>query len=148
MQWALRPPTHFFLLAALMTACHWYIPAKTLVPTPVNWAGGLLLITGAGIAARHARLFRRLGTNLYTFGEPGQLTVTAMFARTRNPMYFGMLTALTGWAIMLGSLSPFAGPAVFFALAHFWYIPYEEQAMARKFGERYAEYRQAVPRWL
>jgi protein-S-isoprenylcysteine O-methyltransferase Ste14 len=147
MQWCLRPPTHFLILAALMAALHWYVPIASFVPHPANWIGLPLIVTGVGIAARHAGLFRRLGTNIYTFGEPGQLTTAALFSRTRNPMYLGMLTALLGWAIVLGSLSPLAGPVTFFALANFWYIPWEEQAMARKFGAEYAKYWQTVPRW-
>jgi protein-S-isoprenylcysteine O-methyltransferase Ste14 len=148
MQWISKPPIHVYILAGVMVVLHWLMPFAVLIPSPWNWTGIILIMAGLGIAGRHARLFFDLGTNIYTFGEPGQMTTKALYARTRNPMYLGMLIALIGLAVVLGTLSPFIGPLVFFALANFWYIPWEERAMAQKFGEAYAEYRRTVRRWL
>lgn len=132
----------------LMLGLHLKIPVSELVARPFNWMG--LLLIGAGLCGAnwHARLFRRLGTNINTFGEPGTLTTDGLFRRTRNPMYLGMVVSLIGVACVLGSLSPLVGPLAFFVLANFWYIPFEERAMSMKFGSQYAEYQRAVPRWL
>lgn len=148
MKWYLIPLTHFCILAGVMAVLYWLMPVTTLIPSPWNWLGLILVAAGLGIAGRHARLFHDLGTNIYTFGEPGQLTTDALYSRTRNPMYLGLLITLVGLAVVLGRLSPFVGPLAFFTLANFWYIPWEERAMADKFGSAYAEYSRAVRRWL
>lgn len=142
------PPVVFVMFLGLMLALDRAMPVADWVPHPVNWIGLLPAGAGFGIASWHARLFRRTGTNIDTFGEPGKLTTDGLFRRTRNPMYLGMVICLAGMAFVLGSLSPLAGPLGFFLLAHTWYIPLEERAMSRKFGTAYAEYRHAVPRWL
>ena len=55
--------------------------------------------------------------------------------------------AKIGVAWLLGTLSPWLGPLGFYLLARTWYIPLEEQAMARKFGDAYMAYQRTVPRW-
>lgn len=148
MKYLLLPPLVWLMAVACMLALHWNHPVAVWFPQPYNWMGLSLIIAGLGIANWHARLFRRRGTNINTFGEPGELTMEGLFRRTRNPMYLGMLCALLGVACVLGSISPIAGPVAFFALAQFWYIPIEEQAMTMKFGDKYMAYRRSVPRWL
>ncbi|MGN6829029.1 methyltransferase family protein [Paucibacter sp. M5-1] len=143
----LLPPFVFLMLAGLMWAAHVCAPLGLWLPRPLNWAGLGLIALGLGLAQWHARLFRRIGTNINTFGEPDRLTTEGLFRRSRNPMYLGLLIALLGLALTLGSLSPLFGPLSFFALAQCWYIPLEERAMAAKFGAEYARYRQAVRRW-
>jgi protein-S-isoprenylcysteine O-methyltransferase Ste14 len=144
----LLPPFAVLICAALMAVLHWQLPLMELVPRPFNWIGLALVAAGMAVANWHARLFRRIGTNINTFGEPGTLTTQGLFRRTRNPMYLGMFVALLGAAWTLGTLSPFAGPLAFFLLASLWYIPLEERAMSAKFGSEYAKYRQGVRRWL
>jgi protein-S-isoprenylcysteine O-methyltransferase Ste14 len=148
MRFLLLPPIVLVASAGIMLALHLNWPIANLVPSPVNWGGLVAATIGLGIAIWHARLFRRVGTNINTFGDPDKLTTEGLFTRTRNPMYLGMVVCLIGVAWALGSLSPWAGPLAFFALANFWYVPLEERAMARKFGSAYAQYQLAVSRWL
>jgi protein-S-isoprenylcysteine O-methyltransferase Ste14 len=132
----------------MMLLLHLKLPIAQVLPQPVNWVGFVLIVAGLGIASWHARLFRRIGTNINTFGEPGSLITKGLFRRTRNPMYLGMVACLAGLSLMLGSVSSIAGPVGFFALANYWYIPLEEKAMSSKFGIEYLEYQRSVPRWL
>lgn len=148
MRLLLLPPVVMLMTAGMMFLLHVEVPIVQLVPRPANLAGIALVVAGVAIANWHARLFRRIGTNINTFGEPGKLTTEGLFRRTRNPMYLGMIVCLAGVACMLGSMSPIAGPLGFFILAHYWYIPLEEKAMALKFGNEYFEYQRSVPRWL
>jgi protein-S-isoprenylcysteine O-methyltransferase Ste14 len=143
----LLPPVVFLLCVVLMVLLHTQWPLFVWLPRPWGWAGAAPIVAGLALAQWHARLFKRLGTNIHTFGEPGQLTTEGLFGRTRNPMYLGMLLALAGVAVVLGSLSPLAVLAGFFVLMQAWYIPFEEQAMAQRFGEAYRAYREQVPRW-
>lgn len=147
MQKLLLPPVVFLLCIVLMVLLHSQWPVLVWLPRPWNWAGVALIVSGLALAQWHARLFKRLGTNIQTFGEPGQLTTEGLFRRSRNPMYLGMLVALAGVLVVLGSLSPMAVVIGFFVLMQAWYIPFEERAMAQRFGEAYSAYRQQVPRW-
>ncbi|MES2950659.1 MAG: isoprenylcysteine carboxylmethyltransferase family protein [Pseudomonadota bacterium] len=144
----LLPPVAVFMAICLMLALHASLPIAYWLAPPFNWLGLVLVLCGFGTASWHARLFRRLHTNINTFGEPGSLTREGLFRHTRNPMYLGMLVMLIGTACVLGSLSPLVGPLCFFLLAHFWYIPVEEKAMASKFTDAYREYRRSVRRWV
>lgn len=147
MRLLLLPPIVVLMLVGAMFLLDAKVPVLLLLPQPVNWGGILLVILGLGVANWHARLFRRIGTNINTFGEPGTLTRAGLFRRTRNPMYLGMVFVLIGAACVLGSLSAFAGPLGFFILAERFYIPIEERAMTLKFGNEYADYCRNVPRW-
>jgi len=103
---------------------------------------------GLAVTVRHAGVFARIGTNIKTFDDPDVLVTTGAFRFTRNPMYVGFLTALVGVGALVGSITALAGPAVFWLITDRWYIPFEEQRMFAVFGQDYAEYRNAVPRWL
>ncbi len=144
----LLPPFVWFVSAVAMLLLHLTIPIDTWLPQPYSFLGSVAIVTGLGIASWHSRLFRQLSTNIDTFGTPGQLTTEGLFSRTRNPMYLGFLMALVGVAFVLGTVSPLVGPAAFFGLAQYVYIPFEERAMALKFGEKYLEYQRSVSRWL
>lgn len=143
----LLPPVVFLLSVVFMVLLHWQWPWQQWMPRPWNWGATALIVAGLAISQWHARLFHRLGTNIQTFGEPGQLATDGLFRRTRNPMYLGMLLALAGVAVVLGSLSPLAVWLFFFALMQWWYVPFEERAMALRFGDAYREYQHKVPRW-
>ena len=79
---------------------------------------------------------------------PTYLARGGAYAVTRNPMYLGGATMLTGWSILLGSL-PVAGAAVAYVTGMSTAgVPFEERLLRDKFGESYDAYRRAVPRWL
>lgn len=151
MQRLLLPPIVWFASVGLMVILQRTWPVGRM-PAGVAFvamvAGGVILVLGLGMAQWHARLFRRIGTNINTFGEPGTLTTAGLFAHTRNPMYLGMLMALAGVAMLLGALSPWLMVLLFFVVAQGWYIPVEERAMAARFGCQYTDYCRDVRRWL
>ena len=151
MQRLLLPPVVWFASVGAMVILQRIWPLATLPPDAcvLAWmAGGVLVLAGLAIAQWHARLFKRIGTNINTFGEPGTLTTAGLFAYTRNPMYLGMLLALAGVALALGALSPWLLVLQFFVLAQCWYIPLEERKLAASFGSQYADYCRDVRRWI
>ncbi|MCE3289332.1 MAG: hypothetical protein K0R83_1344, partial [Caulobacter sp.] len=83
-----------------------------------------------------------------TFDDPDVLVTGGPFRFTRNPMYLGFLLLLAGVALGLGAASPWIVPVVFWLLADRWYIPFEERAMRRTFGEAYEAYARRVRRWV
>jgi protein-S-isoprenylcysteine O-methyltransferase Ste14 len=63
-------------------------------------------------------------------------------------MYLGFVLLLLGTAMLLGTATPFFGPALFALVADRWYIAFEERAMQQKFGADYAAYRSRTRRWI
>jgi protein-S-isoprenylcysteine O-methyltransferase Ste14 len=49
---------------------------------------------------------------------------------------------------MANALSALAPVALFFLVANFWYVPFEERAARAQFGDAYDAYRKRVRRWL
>ena len=56
--------------------------------------------------------FRRAHTtvNPHKLETTTALVTSGVYAWTRNPMYLGLSILLLGWAVTLGTLTPFAGP--------------------------------------
>lgn len=92
--------------------------------------------------------FKKEATEINTFKSPKKLVSTGLFHYSRNPIYLGFTLALGGLAIVLGNYAALDGLIAFFIAAHLWYIPYEEEAMEKEFGEAYLDYKSKVRRWL
>ena len=93
------------------------------------------------------RIARAGGPPGMSQGRPEQLVTTGVYALTRNPMYLGHLTFMTGAALV--TRSPLAIGAL--ALAGPWFgrrVAADETRLMAAFGRAYEEYLQRVPRWL
>jgi protein-S-isoprenylcysteine O-methyltransferase Ste14 len=143
------------LLAWLLTACamwglSWSMPALT-VAVPARMAIGLaLFLLGVALAAAGARGLRRGGTtvNPLTPGQSSAIVSTGIYARSRNPIYLGMLVALCGWALYLGhAIAVLLLPAFALYISRFQIEP-EERALRGKFGPEFDCYSARVRRWL
>ena len=76
------------------------------------------------------------------------LVTTGVFARSRNPMYLGLLLFLIGFALQVNIVG--GVPLLFlFALYlnRFQILP-EERALAEKFGDEFREYSKKVRKWI
>ena len=76
------------------------------------------------------------------------LVTNGLFARTRNPMYLGMVLTLAGLAWLLNSMLPWLVLVVFIAILKLRFIRYEEMLMAETFGDQYLQYKARVRRWM
>jgi len=94
--------------------------------------------------------FRRAHTtvNPHKLEAPTELVTSGVYAWTRNPMYLGLSILLLGWAIKLGTLTPFAGPFLFIPLIQYVQIRPEEHTLRTRFGRDYDQYCHRVNRWL
>lgn len=113
-------------------------------------AGVLTVATGAGFALAGVADFRRASTTVNPLSPHGtsSLVTGGVYRMSRNPMYLGMLLALTGWAFALAHLT-----APLFLLGYVGYmnryqIMPEERALAARFGSAYEAYRRRVRRWI
>lgn len=144
----LLPPTLFILCIASSIALHAFFPIGEIVRPPYKLLGFVVAMFGVWILYSAHRMFVHLQTNVHTFRAPSSLVVDGPFRFTRNPMYLGFLTILLGTAVALGTLLAFPPVGVFFCLANFWYIPFEEAACLDSFGADYERYCKGVRRWL
>jgi protein-S-isoprenylcysteine O-methyltransferase Ste14 len=145
------PPLIWFLLfGSLMWALKRVTPIATLVEPPANRAGWVLAAFGAGIAAVATLQFRRARTtiNPHTPAKSSSLMSSGVFGYSRNPIYLGLSLALCGWAVVLGTLSPWAVLPLFVLVITRLQIEPEEAVLATLFGTTYADYCARVGRWF
>jgi len=138
----------FAILLALPVISHYLFPLMAVVPRPYNYLGLVVMVLGVVLSFQASAAFRRALTGFQLRGATSSLVTTGPFAFSRNPMYLGFLLWLLGLAILLGSLSPFLFPALFFIVANFIMIPMEERSLEHQFGEEYNDYRKKVRRWV
>ena len=142
------PPVLFAICIVVMVVLWWVFPIARFVAFPASLVGILPFGVGLGIAKRGSDIFEKKGTNIETFNDPDLLVSDGLYRISRNPMYLGFFMALLGVAVMLGAFSSILVALVFFVVTDRWYIPFEEDAMDKIFGERYAEYKAKTRRWL
>ena len=107
--------------------------------------GRLFLDPGRNRGVNQALIF---GTPVRPFDESTLVVTTGMFRITRNPMYLGMVLALLGVGLILGSATAFAPIPAFVAIIHYQFILYEERFMEDLFGQEYLAYKSNVRRWI
>jgi protein-S-isoprenylcysteine O-methyltransferase Ste14 len=119
------------------------IPLAPLPATP-GWVLG-----GAGLALMlwAAWWFRLRRTTIEPHGQPRALIVEGPFRLNRNPIYTGMALILAGWAFVLGAVTALIPAALFVAIITQRFIPAEEAALRRAFGDDAEEWLAATRRW-
>jgi protein-S-isoprenylcysteine O-methyltransferase Ste14 len=142
------PPVYFLAAGLLMLLLHLGAGGPQLLAAPWRWLGLVAILGGVALAVAGERRFKRAGTAVLPFSEPSALVTDGPFAFTRNPMYLGLLLCLAGWALLLGSTTPWLVVPIFFALLHHRFVLREEPFMAARYGAAYAAYRARVRRWL
>lgn len=110
--------------------------------------GGLLMALGLCTLLWCVRDFYVAGKGtLAPWDPPRRLVVVGLYRFMRNPMYVALVTLVSGWSVAAGS-SNLALYAVVIAVAfHLRVLLYEEPRLRALFGEDYARYCAAVPRW-
>jgi protein-S-isoprenylcysteine O-methyltransferase Ste14 len=82
------------------------------------------------------------------FDPPRKLVHSGPYRWVRNPIYIGAGLVLAGTALFYHSAALMAFAAGFLMMAHIFVVLYEEPTLERTFGAQYADYRNAVPRWI
>lgn len=80
--------------------------------------------------------------------KASELVISGIYKYSRNPMYLGILLAITGIAVFFGALSGIFIVFSFVAFINKYQIVPEEVALREKFGENYTDYTQKVRRWF
>lgn len=115
-----------------------------------DMVAGVLLFLGLLIPALGVHRFRVADTTVDPLHphKASALVDKGVFRYSRNPMYLGLALILAGWGIHLGSLIGLLGVPLFVVYMRYFQIGPEEEAMEKRFGEDYREYRSRVRRWL
>lgn len=112
-----------------------------------DWIGELSEMLGFALLA--AATLWRIWCHLFIAGSKnGELATEGPYSVVRNPLYLGNLLGVVGFgfaveqpllAVLLGLVFGLFYPSV---------VSREERDLGRLFGERYAAYCAAVPRWV
>jgi protein-S-isoprenylcysteine O-methyltransferase Ste14 len=142
------PPVYFLVALLAMVALHYLVPIAQLIESSIRYAGIVLVAGAIALVLWAAGLFKRAGTTIKPFRDSSALITSGPYRITRNPMYVGLVGALIGIAILLGSVTPFVVVPAFAALIQSKFIRAEEAALERTFGRVFLDYKSKVRRWL
>lgn len=145
------PPLALGIISALLI---WLIDRKmplyqaefvcqNIMAGVISCAG--LIVSLAGILA-----FKKRKTTIdprYP-AKANKLVINGIYKYSRNPMYLGMLLAIVGFVIFLGSLPGILIIILFVIFITRYQIQPEEIALQNKFGDVYIDYTKHVRRWL
>ncbi len=116
---------------------------------PWSLIGVVLIPAGAGAYLWCAWEFSTRGKGTPALWDPPVVFVaTGLYRWVRNPMYLGILLMLVGEALAFDSLAIAVYALLLGVGFHLFVISIEEPLLQARFGQLYAEYRNAVPRWL
>jgi len=142
------PPTYFNSCLILEIGLHFIAPISQLINTPYRYLGTILIIFGIVINLWTDNLFKKNDTTVKPFEKSSALIKNGPFRISRHPMYLGMVAILLGGAIVLGSITAFFFPILFFIAMEIVFIRYEEISLEEIFGQTFLDYKKQVRRWL
>ncbi|WP_262695487.1 methyltransferase family protein [Kordiimonas aquimaris] len=111
-------------------------------------AGYAIAAIGVALPLWGSHVFKQAQTNILPYNDPDNIVTDGPFRFSRNPMYLGMLLILLGVFVKVGYWENIIFPVIFFAVANWWYIPFEESRMRAAFGDTFDTYTQKVRRWI
>lgn len=110
--------------------------------------GILLLLMGAVIYLSTLWDFASFGKGTpLPLDPPNKLVVRGLYRFTRNPMYWGVLLVITGWAGIFASRWLLVYALGVGVVVHLFVVFYEEPKLILLFGKEYEAYCQNVGRW-
>ncbi len=137
------------------------LPLSLDLPTAVRVAGGAIVLSGMGIGGwvlAHrgptnvivstyitlTKLFRRTLVS-ESAGRTEPLIITGPQKYVRNPLYFGVVVMVFGWAILTSFTFVFIATVIILLWFTFVLIPFEERELYALFGEQWKKYSESTP---
>jgi protein-S-isoprenylcysteine O-methyltransferase Ste14 len=142
------PPAFLLSTIVIMVALHFLLPGSQIIRGSWRFLGLLPFILGNILNALADQAFKQHETTVKPFEESTYLVTDGVFRLSRNPMYLGFVLILVGFAVLLGSLTPWIGMIIFPFLMHYRFIRIEETMLEAQFGDNWLEYKQKVRRWF
>lgn len=145
------PPLVFVVGLALAIVLNWLVPLPWIRGPFSEFlvgVGVLAVLVGLAIIAAAIRTLTRAKTAVSPIHAASHLVTTGPFSFSRNPIYLGAITAMSGLALATGVLwfliaAPLSGLVVQ-KLA----IEREERHLQARFGKKWRDYSKKVRRWI
>ena len=142
------PPVYVLAALVLALGLHYTWPVATIVPSPWNRIGIVVLLAGLTLIVSPAFVFSARRTAIKPFDESTVLIQDGLYAYSRNPIYVGMTTMVLGVALLLGTVKVFVTPILLALVLRLLFIRVEEKMLEDTFGQVYLTYKSRVRRWL
>ena len=115
----------------------------------LRWTGLIPIAAGLAVVLEAFARFALEGLGTPAPVAPTRILVVSGFYRfVRNPMYLAVAAMIFGQAVLFASWGV-AAYGVVIAVAFDTFVRvYEEPTLGAAYGEEYAAYRAAVPRWI
>ena len=118
-------------------------------PLGQTLAAGLLIAAGLTPLLESIIRFIAVGHGtLVPALPPEHLVVSGLYRYVRNPMYVGVLTVISGEALLFWNRDMVNYLAAVWLASHLFVRFYEEPKLTRRFPGEYPRYKSHVPRWL
>ena len=113
------------------------------------WPAFILSISGFILCYKTVRLFLTEGKGTPApWNPPKKLVIKGPYCYVRNPMITGAILILAFETILLKSWAIAIWMAVFFTGKTLYFVFVEEKELTKRFGDRYTQYKNNVPRWI
>ena len=144
------PPVYALSIAILMWLLNQYLPINHWISTPWTNIGFIIIAVALSFDLWSLFLFLRSKTtpNPMKPENSKHIVTSGLYKISRNPMYVGLSLVLLGYAISLGSITPFLLLPLFVVLITTQQIIPEEEMLEKMFGQEYLDYKMRVRRWL
>jgi protein-S-isoprenylcysteine O-methyltransferase Ste14 len=143
----LPPPAIFIVTLVVAIVLNHCWPIYT-IPQKVRWVGVVLILMGLAAIGGGVSEFRKFKTSFVPIAPAKAMLDKGIFAKTRNPLYLGLLCIYVGVACLFSTVWAFLFlPLVLFAITKLVIVK-EEAYLERRFGERYLDYKSRVRRWM
>lgn len=144
----IKPDGYFLLSLSLSVLLHFAFPIFQIIYSPYSYIGIVLLVLGLIVVYFSNKILTEQKTSIQPFETPDKLVSNGTFRFSRNPIYLGMSLALLGISVLMGSLTAFLSPIIFWGVMNFKIIPMEEETMEKIFGDSFTAYKSKVRRWI
>jgi protein-S-isoprenylcysteine O-methyltransferase Ste14 len=115
----------------------------------LRWTGLILIVAGLAVVLEAFARFAWEGLGTPAPVAPTRTLVVSGFYRlVRNPMYVAVTALIFGQALLFASWGVALYGVVVAAAFHTFVHLYEEPTLRQAYGEEYAAYCAATPRWI
>lgn len=131
-----------------MAVLHEFLPVDIIIDYPWVITGLFFLLLGGILNIVADQTFKQHKTTVKPKGKTETLVTKGIYEKRRHPMYFGLTLMLLGFALLLGTLTPFIVVVAFAIFMDVVYIRFEEKKLESTFGEEWKEYHKRTRRWI
>jgi protein-S-isoprenylcysteine O-methyltransferase Ste14 len=118
-------------------------------PGALRWTGLILIAAGLAVVLEAFARFAWVGLGTPAPVAPTRTLVVSGFYRfVRNPMYVAVSALIFGQAVLFASWGLAVYGVIVAAGFHIFVRVYEEPTLREAYGEQYAAYCAATPRWI